>query len=147
MTRPSREDLAVVLPAALLALVACTQIALTFLTPLSPWKGGGFGMFASLDSLQFREVRVYVEGPDRSEELALPDSLLLPANRVAVLPTARAMDRLASHVFAREARRGTPADRVRVEIWKTTFSSTLESTSLKIAARTVQDARLARSAR
>ena len=42
---------------------------------LSPWKGGGFGMFASLDARPFRYVRIFVEAPGRSEELAVPPSL------------------------------------------------------------------------
>jgi hypothetical protein len=33
------------LPAVLLAVVATAQLALTQVALLSPWKGGGFGMF------------------------------------------------------------------------------------------------------
>ena len=35
------------MPAALLLAVGLTQIVLTFTTGLTPWKGGGFGMFAA----------------------------------------------------------------------------------------------------
>ena len=34
------------MPTALLLAVGLTQIVLTFTTGLTPWKGGGFGMFA-----------------------------------------------------------------------------------------------------
>jgi hypothetical protein len=49
---------AIGLPTALLLLVACAQMILTRTDHLSPWKGGGFGMFASVDGLPFRWVRL-----------------------------------------------------------------------------------------
>src|SRR5262245_43294741 len=110
---------AVGLPAVLLVSVACCQIALTRTLQLSPWKGGGFGMFASLDGLDFRHVRLFVESPGRSEELALPDSLETRAKKVAVLPTRRSLESLARRVLARERRLNRPATRVRVEVWQT----------------------------
>lgn len=41
----------------LLVLVAVRQIALSQKYSLSPWKGGGFGMFSSLDRAETRLVR------------------------------------------------------------------------------------------
>ena len=41
----------------LLALVALFQIALSSQTPLSVWKGGGFGMYSSVDNLGARWIR------------------------------------------------------------------------------------------
>ena len=46
------------LPEALLIAVALSQIALAFSHDLLAWKGGGFGMFARLDAVEFREIRV-----------------------------------------------------------------------------------------
>ena len=43
------------IPPALLALVACVQIGLARFTPLTPWKGGGFGMFATADGASNRD--------------------------------------------------------------------------------------------
>ena len=37
---------------------------------LSPWKGGGFGMFSTTDDAGRRRVRVFVSAPERSEEIA-----------------------------------------------------------------------------
>lgn len=37
------------LPPIMLALIAATQICLAFFMHLVPWKGGGFGMFATID--------------------------------------------------------------------------------------------------
>ncbi|MDP3920951.1 MAG: hypothetical protein Q8R76_09135 [Candidatus Omnitrophota bacterium] len=38
----------------LLVLVAATQMVLTQTSPLSPWRGGGFGMFGTVDSVGAR---------------------------------------------------------------------------------------------
>ena len=53
-----RARLARWLPAALCLGIAVTQIALTQLAGLSPWLGGGFGMFASLDSPMNRGLTI-----------------------------------------------------------------------------------------
>ncbi|HEY6930344.1 MAG TPA: hypothetical protein VJA66_11765 [Thermoanaerobaculia bacterium] len=41
----------------LLVLVAARQIALSHSESLSPWRGGGFGMFSSLDRAETRLLR------------------------------------------------------------------------------------------
>lgn len=110
-------------PAVLLVVVAIAQIALTFLTPLSPWKGGGFGMFATLDGRPFRYVRIFVRAPDRSEELAVPESLETLAASVELLPGERQLERLARAVVAREHRRDRPADTVQLDVWRVEFAA------------------------
>jgi hypothetical protein len=137
--RGGRERLAVLAPVGLLVAVSCVQITLAQTAFLSPWKGGGFGMFASLDGLGFRHVRLYVDAPGRSEELALPESLADTAARLAVFPTGRALEVLGAGVLARERRLGRPATVARVEVWRTRFSASLESTEERIAAGTVGD--------
>jgi hypothetical protein len=139
---------AIALPAILLVSVACSQIVLTRTLQLSPWKGGGFGMFASLDGLGFRHVRLFVEATERSEELDLPDSLVDPATRAAVLPTNQSLTTLARQVLAHERRLDRPAARARVEVWRTQFTTTLESTEARLATLTLdRDAPQARPAR
>ena len=93
---------------------------------LSPWKGGGFGMFASVDGLPFRWVRLYVAAPSRSEELALPPSLEDQAHRVVTWPHRRALEGLAREVIAREQRHQRPVETVRVEIWRADVSRSLD---------------------
>ena len=140
----TRQRIAVALPAAVLITVACCQISLTRTSRLSPWKGGGFGMFASLDGIGFRRVRLFVEGRSRSEELAVPDSLAIDAMKVAALPTERALRALGGRVLTRERQKQRPAGSVRVEVWRTSFSPTLESSSTRISALTREaDAHLA----
>lgn len=121
-----RRRFAIVGPSLLLCLIAATQMVLAPTTNLSPWKGGGFGMFASVDGTPFRWVRLYVYAAERSEEIALPASLEDSAQRVAVWPHRRALERLARAVAAREQRRGRPVERVRVEVWRADVSPTLD---------------------
>jgi len=42
----------------LLVLVAMVQVGLSLRTELTPWKGGGFGMFAVVDSPELRTVEI-----------------------------------------------------------------------------------------
>ena len=111
------------LPVVLLVLVAGAQMTLAHTSALSPWKGGGFGMFSTLDARPFRYVRVYVTAPERSEELAVPGSLEDAAAAVAVLPTAAQLERFARAVAARERSHGRPVDLVRVEVWREEFAA------------------------
>jgi hypothetical protein len=116
------------IPAAILALVAAAQIPLALTTPLTPWKGGGFGMFSSLDYGAFRGVRVFVEAPGRSEEILLPPSLQRLGEKVETYPSDRLVDRLARDVAAEEWAGGRPVTTVRVEVWRTEFApQTLEA--------------------
>lgn len=117
---------AIALPTALLLAVAAVQMTLAGTDDLSPWKGGGFGMFASVDGLPFRWVRLYVSAPARSEELTVPPSLEEQAHRVVTWPHERAMQGLARAVLARERRHQRPADSIRVEIWRAEVSRSLD---------------------
>jgi hypothetical protein len=111
------------LPAVLLTVVAATQIVLTQVQMLSPWKGGGFGMFSTLDERPFRYVRMFVRAPERSEELAVPPSLEELAASAEILPGDLQLERLARAVVAREQRRGQPAAEVRLEVWRVEFAA------------------------
>ena len=65
------------LPAAILVFVALLQIYLVNTTNLSPWKGGGFGMFAAVDAPSMRVI--VAEGLDEAGELLRIDAYsLLP---------------------------------------------------------------------
>lgn len=128
----NRPVLAIALPPVLLLAVASTQMTLARTSLLSPWKGGGFGMFASIDGLPFRQVRVFVEAPGRSREIALPESLEIAGAKAATWPHARALEDLARAMMARERSRGRPVDFVRVEVWRADISRSLESIWTKL---------------
>jgi hypothetical protein len=121
-----RRRLAIGAPAAVLIVVALTQMVLARTADLSPWKGGGFGMFASVDGVPFRWVRLYVSAPERSEEIVVPPSIDDQAHRVVTWPHRRAIEGLARAVIAREQRQQRPVDSVRVEIWRAEVSRALD---------------------
>jgi hypothetical protein len=119
------------IPPALLAVVACVQIGLARLTPLTPWKGGGFGMFATADGASNRTTRVRVTGPQRSEELEMPPSLAEDAAACEAFPTEACLAALAGRIADRERRNGRPVSSVRLEVWRTEFApATLAPTRL-----------------
>lgn len=128
---------AVALPSLLLVAVAATQMALSLTAGLSPWKGGGFGMFASNDGLTFRHVRVVVAAPSRSEEILIPPSLGPAAAAAATFPRPQALETLARAVAARERRYERDVETVRVEVSRTVFSPTLEVTRAPVRTLTV----------
>lgn len=105
-------------PVVVLVVVAVVQIGLARFAALSAWKGGGFGMFSTLDDGPHRQVRIVVDGPDRSEEVAIAASIELDAVKAATLPTDRLLRRLAEAVAAREARYDRAVTRVRVTVWR-----------------------------
>jgi hypothetical protein len=118
----ARERWWAAIPALLLTIVATVQIVLTHVTMLSPWKGGGFGMFATLDGRPFRYARMFVSAPERSEELAVPPSLEEQVARTEMLPGEAQLERLSRAVVARERRHGRPVQDVRIEVWRVEFA-------------------------
>jgi hypothetical protein len=125
------------LPPILLAVVACAQIALTRTTLLSSWKGGGFGMFATLDGGQHRSMRIVVFSPDRSEELDVPLSLEHLAARIQLYPGKEWLNQFARRVAEREQRRGRPVSQVRIELWRTDYQpGTLQANTRRLVEHT-----------
>ena len=117
-----RMDWRAMLPVALLLVVACVQVTFARTVGMSPWKGGGFGMFSTTDDAGRRGVRVFVNATDRSEEMAIPPSLADVAKRAAVLPTDAWLSRLALGVVARERRYRRPVNAVRIETWRIDYA-------------------------
>jgi hypothetical protein len=110
------------LPAVVLIVVAVAQVLLAKTSQLSPWKGGGFGMFATTDGMAFRHVRIFVEAEGRSEELEITPSQEFSAARAQLFPSDRMLIGLAQTVADRERRYHRPVETVRVEVWRTEFS-------------------------
>lgn len=114
------------LPALLLFAVAAHQVYLVRAHDLTPWKGGGFGMFASTDAGPARRLEVsLVRGASRTR-LEIPVALRERAGRVRRLPSA---ERLAA--FGRELDAALPASAgvysaIRVEFWRIRFDAALE---------------------
>jgi hypothetical protein len=126
---PHRDWRALV-PASLLLAVAAVQVALATTAGLTPWKGGGFGMFSTTDDGGRRYVRIFVSAAERSEEITLSPSLQDAARRAAVLPGDTQLARLARRVVDRERRHGRPVNVIRIETWRIEYArNTLAATT------------------
>lgn len=55
----------------LLTTIALRQIALVHIAGLSPWHGGGYGMFASIDRDERRVITTQLIGCEQTEEIDL----------------------------------------------------------------------------
>ena len=114
-----RPRLAWLVAPALLVAVATGQIALALSADLTAWLGGGFGMFATIDSPGERHLVFYVDSPGLVREVILPEDLEECAARVRALPTATRMRILGEEILARERERIRDIERVRVQLWRT----------------------------
>ncbi len=88
---------------------------------LSPWKGGGFGMFSSTDVGRQRQLRVYLVEPHRVREVAIPASLESRALRVATLPSRARLRDFAERMGEAVGGLSPELSTVRVELWRTRF--------------------------
>jgi hypothetical protein len=109
------------LPPVLLIAVALVQIGLARTVDLTAWKGGGFGMFATIDHGAYRGVDIVVDAPDRSEAIEIPPSLRTAAARAAACPVDWLLRALSEGVAARERRHGRAASRVTLTVWVADF--------------------------
>jgi hypothetical protein len=118
------------LPGVALVLLACVQVGLVFVADLSPWKGGGFGMFSTNDHGSFRSVRVFAEEAAGERRLGVPSDRLQALFRVRELP-----DEAALRAFARSLAPEAPdAAAIRVEVWRARFDGELRASYERIAA-------------
>jgi hypothetical protein len=126
---PARERILRELPGALLAALALAQIALSFGVQLSPWKGGGFGMFATNDHGAFRSVRVYALLPGGEERVEVPPELRRAELRVRELPSEGALRRLGEKLAAEAPQ----AAGLRAEVWRVELDGELRPAWRKLA--------------
>ena len=110
------------LPVALLVAVAAAQIWLASTAALTPWCGGGFGMFSTLDSRSARVVRAVALGDGWEAGLAIPPELADAERRAAALPSEARLERLALDLapFAPDDLDAPAA--LRVEVYTTEFA-------------------------
>jgi hypothetical protein len=86
--------------AVLLVLVALRQIALSQTRGLSPWKGGGFGMFSTLDRAETRLVRCdLVNGSSKMPvDLTRSERVSRPLSQAQSIPTRTHLEALAKEI-------------------------------------------------
>lgn len=85
------------LPVVLLVAVAVVQITAAKRGVLSPWLGGGFGMFSTTDSPSRRHLHAVALRSGLREEIEIPEDLEREVRRTLGLPTEHRM-----RVLARE---------------------------------------------
>lgn len=102
MTEPGANNAArwlAWLPVALLIALAASHWYLVRTAGLSPWLGGGFGMFSTTDAPSNRALRVDAIRADGSRhELLLPKHLKNEGRRVRALPTTDQAARLGTSI-------------------------------------------------
>ena len=111
-----------IIPVVILLIVAAVQIYLARTADLTPWKGGGFGMFSTTDSVANRFLRVYGSGPDHSEELLLEGKLVDLAAKVQAFPNRVLLEKLGKAIFRDRRFMEMGMDAVRIEVWKAEYN-------------------------
>jgi hypothetical protein len=109
------------LPALLLVGVAAHQIFLANTAGLSPWSGGGFGMFSTTDAGATRHLHAFVMRPGIQRELRIPEALLEWKRRVVTLPSDSNLRAFALELAELPTPDYGPATTVRVQVWRTEF--------------------------
>ena len=105
-------------PILLLVLVALNQIRMARTTDLTAWKGGGFGMFSTLDRPRARQVRVHIVGGGRDIPFAIPADLHNLEESARNLPNEKNLIRLGREIADTLEDRLAGLETIRVEVWR-----------------------------
>jgi hypothetical protein len=108
-------------PALLLVGVAAHQIFLTNTAGLSPWSGGGFGMFSTTDAGAARHLHAFVMRPGIQREARIPEAMKDWAQRVATFPSDPNLQAFALALADLPTPDHGPATAVRIQVWHTEF--------------------------
>jgi hypothetical protein len=112
------------LPSALLVVTALCQVILASTVDLSPWLGGGFGMFSTTDDGVNRHLRVVTTRAGKEEEeWEIPQTLTDLAQRTLVLPSPARLRAFAQALAREYNHAGQRFSTLRVEVWRTTFDA------------------------
>jgi hypothetical protein len=118
---PGIEGRALIAPALLVAL-ALAQIGGWLAFDLSPWKGGGFGMFSTTDHGAFRRVRVFAldagAGEAGERRVPIPGALDRLRRHAREVPREANLRRLGEALRAERPALG----RLRIEVLRTEFA-------------------------
>ena len=106
------------LPVAVLVAVALHQLGATAYGDLTPWLGGGFGMFATLDTPGNRVLSAHVLEPDFRREIVIPQSLSDAAGRARAFPTRRRLTDLAGRLAADPRYNRDTVEAVVLTVWR-----------------------------
>jgi hypothetical protein len=108
-------------PAFLLVVIAAHQLYLSAAAGLSPWSGGGFGMFSTTDAGSTRHLHAFVLRPGIEREVRVPEALQDRERRLLALPSDANLRALALELAELPAPDHGPATGVRIQVWRTRF--------------------------
>ncbi|MBW2694389.1 MAG: hypothetical protein JRE57_17460, partial [Deltaproteobacteria bacterium] len=108
-------------PALLLVGVAAHQVFLANTAGLSPWSGGGFGMFSTTDAGSSRHLHAFVIRPGIQREARIPEAMKDRAQRVATFPSDANLRAFALVLADLPTPDHGPATSVRIQVWHTVF--------------------------
>ena len=133
---------AAALPAWLLVLVATAQIVAVKTGPLSPWLGGGFGMFATTDAPSRRHLHAVALREGLREEIRLPRNLSRSVRKAQSFPSERRLRALALQLEAHLGEFGdphaAPLEAIAITVYRKRFDrDTLAPSGEPIASLTV----------
>jgi hypothetical protein len=113
------------LPAALLTVVAVNQLVLAATESLSPWSGGGFGMFSSTDSPANRHLHAFVQNEGIRREVRIPPEFADRVRRATTLPTRKRLGTLAADIALLESASAVRWDEIELQVWAVTYDPSL----------------------
>jgi hypothetical protein len=109
------------LPVALLVVVALVQLVLAHTASLSPWSGGGFGMFSSLDHGSQRHLHAFIVRPGLRREIVPPPELTSEIARARALPSEAGLRRIAIALADSPTPDHGRPTAVQIQVWSTRF--------------------------
>ncbi len=118
---PGKARLLCALPSVILVLVASLQVVLARTEALSPWSGGGFGMFSTLDHGSQRHLHAFVLRPGLRREVVPPAALAGAIASAMTLPTEARLRHIATALADTPTPDYGPATGVQVQVWRARF--------------------------
>ena len=119
------------LPIFLLIIIAINQLRLARTSSLSPWWGGGFGMFSTADSRGTRHIHAYAIRPGIRRELEIPSYSAELERKVLTFPSESNLEKLAVELADVPTPDEGPLEAIEIQIWATYFDrDTLEPSSI-----------------
>jgi hypothetical protein len=106
------------LPSALLVIVAGHQIRLARVEGMSPWLGGGFGMFSTFDGWSHRHLRAYALRSGVRRELEIPEALRDEVAEALALPSDAQLTRIAEALAHTPSPDEGPLEAVVVQVFR-----------------------------
>ena len=108
-------------PVLILVAVALGQLVLVATHDLSPWSGGGFGMFSTVDAGARRHLHAFLIRPGVLREVRPPPSLEPLVERALTLPSPEHLRALAREIGGLPTPDHGEPSAVRLQVWQTRF--------------------------